>query len=286
MIAFSIFGQSQMPKPILWISDITAFTGRMVSAPSNAIMEFAESVEELTNTYEENQSLKTQIGRLQELEAENGILREENEELSELLDLRPILEGKTVITSSVISRSPETWVDSITIDTGSNNGIQENMSVMTDSGMIGRVSEVSPTSSKVRLLTNSSEDTMQVAASVQLDDQIVHGVINQYDTAKNELIMEQIPVDVKIKEGSLITTSGLGGVSPEGLIIGEVTSSKKDSFGLSQQVRIKPAADFADVRNVYVVMNTAANSEDTNVNAQAQEVEPASESSEEESSDD
>lgn len=275
MIAFSIFGQAQMPKPILWINDVTAIAGRMVSAPGNAVMGFAESVENLMNTYNENRSLKQQISTLQELEAQNEILRTENQELTELLALRPTLIGKTVIASSVISRSPEMWMEIITIDTGSNNGLQNNMSVLTDSGLIGRIIEVAPTSSKVQLLTSSGEQTMQVAGSIQLDNQIVHGVINRYDENKKELIMEQIPVDVKVKKGSLVTTSGLGGVSPEGLIIGEVISASRDDFALSQEVRVKPAADFADIRNVFVVMNADSSDENTNADAEAQLIGPS-----------
>lgn len=250
-----------MPKPILWLNDVTAMAGRMVSAPSNGIMGFAESVENLTNTYSENVSLKKQINTLQELEAQNEILKAENKELTDLLALKPTLVGKTVIASSVISRSPETWVNIITIDTGSRNGAQENMSVMTESGLVGRIVEVAPTSSKVQLLTNSSEQSMQVASSIQLEDKIIHGVINHYDEAKQELIMEQLPVDVEIKAGSLVTTSGLGGVSPEGLIIGEVISASEDKFGLSQEVRVKPAADFVDIRNVFVIMQAESGNE-------------------------
>ncbi|RPA59103.1 rod shape-determining protein MreC [Aerococcus agrisoli] len=254
MIAYSIFSQSNMPKPILWVNDVTAIVGRFVSTPTNAMMRFTDSINDLMNTYEENQELKSQISSLEELEAQNQILQSENEELSNLLALQPSLVGKTVIASSVISRSPDTWVDSIVIDVGANDGIAEGMSVMTDSGLVGHVKEVSATSSKVQLLITENNQMMNVAVSVQLEDSIVSGILTDYDEKTQELILEQVPADAKVQKGDTVTTSGLGGVSPEGLIIGEVTSTDSDNFGLSQSVRVKPAADFKDIRSVLVVM--------------------------------
>lgn len=279
MIAYSIFSQSQMPKPVLWVNDVTAVVGRFVSTPTNAMMRFTDSINDLMNTYEENQRLKSQISSLEELEAQNEILQSENEELSALLDLQPSLVGKNVIASSVISRSPDTWLDSITIDVGSNSGIEKNMSVMTESGLVGHVTEVSATSSKVQLLITENNQMTNVAVSIQTDDGIVSGILSDYDEKTQELILKQVPNDAQISEGNTVTTSGLGGVSPEGLIIGEVTSAKSDNFGLSQSVKVKPAADFKDIRTVLVVMTLNENSSDSE--EQATETSSASSDSQE-----
>ena len=279
MIAYSIFSQSQMPKPVLWVNDVTAVVGRFVSTPTNAMMRFTDSINDLMNTYEENQRLKSQISSLEELEALNEILQRENEELSALLDLQPSLVGKNVIASSVISRSPDTWLDSITIDVGSNSGIEKNMSVMTESGLVGHVTEVSATSSKVQLLITENNQMTNVAVSIQTDDGIVSGILSDYDEKTQELILKQVPNDAQISEGNTVTTSGLGGVSPEGLIIGEVTSAKSDNFGLSQSVKVKPAADFKDIRTVLVVMTLNENSSDTTSDSEEQATETSSASS-------
>ncbi|MGH2066109.1 rod shape-determining protein MreC [Aerococcus sp. L_4] len=273
MIAYSIFSQSQMPKPILWVNDVTAVVGRFVSTPTNAMMRFTDSINDLMNIYEDNQRLKSQISSLEELEAQNEILQSENEELSALLDLQPSLVGKNVIASSVISRSPDTWLDSITIDVGTNSGIEENMSVMTESGLVGHVTEVSATSSKVQLLITENNQMKNVAVSIQTDDGIVSGILSDYDEKTQELILKQVPNDAKVSEGNMVTTSGLGGVSPEGLIIGEVTSASSDNFGLSQSVRVKPAADFKDIRSVLVIMTLNESSSDTSADSEDQAAE-------------
>ena len=273
MIAYSIFSQSQMPKPILWVNDVTAVVGRFVSTPTNAMMRFTDSINDLMNTYEDNQRLKSQISSLEELEAQNEILQSENEELSALLDLQPSLVGKNVIASSVISRSPDTWLDSITIDVGTNSGIEENMSVMTESGLVGHVTEVSATSSKVQLLITENNQMKNVAVSIQTDDGIVSGILSDYDEKTQELILKQVPNDAKVSEGNTVTTSGLGGVSPDGLIIGEVTSASSDNFGLSQSVKVKPAADFKDIRSVLVIMTLNESSSDTSADSEDQAAE-------------
>ena len=88
-----------------------------------------------------------------------------------------------------------------------------------------------------------------------------------------------MPKDAQISEGNTVTTSGLGGVSPEGLIIGEVTSASSDNFGLSQSVKVKPAADFKDIRTVLVVMTLNDSSGDSSVDSEDQADESSSASS-------
>ncbi|MDK6291443.1 MULTISPECIES: rod shape-determining protein MreC [Aerococcus] len=267
LIAFSTFGQESLPQPMTWVNDFTAMVARLISTPTNSIMQFGDSVTNLQNTYQENQQLKKQLSTLQSLEAQNTILKEENKQMTNLLKLKPTLVGKTVIAASVISRAPENWLDKLTIDVGSNNGVKENMSVMTDSGLIGRVSEVGPTSAKVSLVTSDQEDAVEIAAGVQSDDGIFYGVIDQYDSSHNRLIVNQIPKEAKIKEGNLVTTSGLGGVSPEGLIIGKVAKMEDDEFALAKRVYVEPAANFNDIRHVFVIMSQRSEPDTENPNA-------------------
>ena len=58
---------------------------------------------------------------------------------------------------------------------------------------------------------------------------------------------------VSVGGGVLVQTSGLGGVTPSSLLIGEVTEAKMDDYGLFQTVRIKPAGEMTDIRFVTVI---------------------------------
>lgn len=256
MMAYSLFANSSLPKAVTWVNDVETMIGRVVSAPTHTILDFGEAVNNLKATYTENQRLKSQISTLQALKAQNNLLRTENKELNGLLDLKPQLVGKTVISAKVITRSPDQWLDQLQLDVGSTNGIKKNMSVMTSGGLIGRVTEVNATSSTVRLYTSQDMSALKVSAGIQSNDSISYGVLKSYDAKKNELIFDQVPIDAKVAKGNLVVTSGLGGVSPEGLVIGEVKEVKVDNFGLSKLVRVKPGADFNDIRNVLVIMST------------------------------
>ena len=66
--------------------------------------------------------------------------------------------------------------------------------------------------------------------------------------------MGQITSDVDVKKGDLVTTSGLGGVTPAGLYVGKVASVGKDNYGLSKKIYIKPATDFNNVPVVSVAI--------------------------------
>ncbi|GAA0371298.1 rod shape-determining protein MreC [Alkalibacterium iburiense] len=237
-------------------NDITAVLGRTFSRPANAVTELFDSITNLQNTYEENQRLKTEIDQIYERQAELNVLRDENERLEEELNLQSSLLDYRTISGTVISRNPDTWVDQIIVDRGSQDGVEIGMPVMSGNGLVGRISEVNPTSSKVVLLTNVDQSSNQVSSEIVMDE-VVYGLISGYDSETNRLIMSQITSTTDINEEELITTSGLGGAIPRGLVIGEVDEVRMDSFGLAQEVYVTPATDFNNIRYVTIIHRLA-----------------------------
>lgn len=237
-------------------NDITAVLGRTFSKPANAVTDLFDSVTDLQNTYEENQRLKTEIDRIYERQAELNVLRDETTRLEEELDLQSSLTNYQTISGTVISRNPDTWVDQIIIDRGSQDGVEIGMPVMSGNGLVGRISEVNPTSSKIVLLTNIEQSSNQVSSEIVMDE-IVYGIISGYDSENKRLMMSQITSSVSVEEGEVVSTSGLGGAIPRGLVIGEVEEVGMDSFGLAQEVYVKPAADFNNIRYVTIIQRQA-----------------------------
>lgn len=237
-------------------NDITAVLGRTFSKPANAVTDLFDSVTDLQNTYEENQRLKTEIDRIYERQAELNVLRDETTRLEEELDLQSSLTNYQTISGTVISRNPDTWVDQIIIDRGSQDGVEIGMPVMSGNGLVGRISEVNPTSSKVVLLTNIEQSSNQVSSEIVMDE-IVYGIISGYDSENKRLTMSQITSSVSVEEGEVVSTSGLGGAIPRGLVIGEVEEVGMDSFGLAQEVYVKPVADFNNIRYVTIIQRQA-----------------------------
>ncbi|WP_080146205.1 rod shape-determining protein MreC [Marinilactibacillus piezotolerans] len=237
-------------------NDITAVTGRIFSKPVNAVNNVFSSINTLQDTFEENQRLKKEIDRIYETQAEIAVLRNENAQLEEELGLKNSLTDFQTISGTVISRNPDSWIDQIVIDRGSQDGLEQGMSVMSNNGLIGRVTEVNPTSSKVVLLTSLDGTSNQVSAEI-LGDEVINGLVSGYDAETNRLIMTQITSTAEIKTGEQVITSGLGGTIPRSLVIGTVDEVTMDDHGLAQQVYIDPAADFEHIRYVTIINRSA-----------------------------
>ena len=239
------------------VNDVTNILGRMLAYPANSVNDFMESIYNLTNTYQENQTLKQKVETIYELEVQLNDLKKDNEKMKEALKLQDTLNDYTLINATVIARNPDTWRDIVTINKGANDGLTPQMSVMSDNGLVGKVLDVNPTSARVALLSNNDNTLVRVAAMIQGEKESIYGTLTGFDHEKNILIMSQIQATQEIKVGDKVVTSGLGGVSPSSLYIGTVEEVAMDRFGLYKEVRIKPAADTNDVRYVTVVKRTS-----------------------------
>ena len=239
-------------------NDIVALGSRIIDVPVSFISGGLNNAHEILNAQDENNHLKRQITNLGQTKVRNASLEKENRQLKAALNLKDTLSGYTLINASVISRAPDTWSDLLTINKGSSSGIKKNMAVMCGGGVIGRIVEANAASSKVELITTTDESANRF--SVQADvanGKTVHGIITV--TANNQLAFTQVVDGRKLKAGTRVYTSGMGGNSPKGLLIGTVTQTTRDSFGLSDQIRIKPAGDISDPSVVTVIERQVAN---------------------------
>lgn len=255
LIAFSLTVGSTIVTQ--GVNDVTNILGRAVAYPANSINDFMESISNLANTYQENQTLKQKVETIYELEVQLRDLKKDNEKMKETLALQDTLNEYSLINATVIARNPDTWRDIVTINKGSNDGLTTQMSVMSENGLVGKVIDVSPSSARVALLSNNDNTLVRVAAMIQSEKETIYGTITGFDQEKNFLIMSQIQATQEIKVGDRVVTSGLGGVSPSSLYIGTVEEVTMDRFGLYKEVHIKPAADTNDVRYVTVVKRTS-----------------------------
>lgn len=240
-------------------NDVTGVVGRLLSKPTNAIFGVVDSVNDVQSTYEENQRLKGQLDAIHEKEAAIATLKSENQQLKDELGLEELVTEYTVRRGNVISRNPDQWINQVIIDLGTMNGMERGMPVMNNNGLVGYISETNPTSSKVTLISNVDLSASKVSSEIILEEEeeAIQGIISEYKTDTNQLVMSQITSDVEIKPGTLVTTSGLGGAFPRGLVIGEVETVRLDEQGLERLVFIKPLSDFNNIRIVSVIERSA-----------------------------
>lgn len=240
-------------------NDVTGVVGRLLSKPTNAIFGVVDSVNDVQSTYEENQRLKGQLDAIHEKEAAIAALKSENQQLKDELGLEELVTEYTVRRGNVISRNPDQWINQVIIDLGTMNGMERGMPVMNNNGLVGYISETNPTSSKVTLISNVDLSASKVSSEIILEEEeeTIQGIISEYKTDTNQLVMSQITSDAEIKPGTLVTTSGLGGAFPRGLVIGEVEAVRLDEQGLERLVFIKPLSDFNNIRIVSVIERSA-----------------------------
>jgi len=267
--SFNNFGSAPYLQQV--VNDITSVAGRVVSKPINALNGLFSDINNLQNTFEENKELKSKLNELAEMQAELTTVTNENQKLQEELELQATLTDYNTISGTVIARNPDKWIDQVIIDRGSRDGLVNGMSVMSNNGLIGRVVEVNPTSSKVTLLTTNDEAAVYTSAEIALEDEILFGVINGYDTNRKALVMEQITSTATIEEGAEVISSGLGGLVPRGLLIGTVSEVSLDRHGLGQRVYIEPATDFEDIRFVTIINREAETVDELNDSADTEE---------------
>lgn len=255
LIGFSLKEREELTWPEQFVKDTVGWAQTLVSRPAHYFAGFFENVKDLQNTYEENKELKSKLNELAQLKANVQSLEDENEKLRDILDKEESLSDFEPIQATVIGRDPGRWNELVIINKGSTDGIKANMSVITSSGLIGKVKNSRQFTSTVQLL--SSNDPMnRVSAEVLGGEQIHNGQIEGFDREQEMLLLKRIPYEAKIEKGQLVQTSGLGGIFPSGLPIGTVEEVIPDEYGLTQTAYVKPGADFYDIEHVMVAKRT------------------------------
>ncbi|MDI3543705.1 MAG: rod shape-determining protein MreC [Candidatus Atribacteria bacterium] len=194
---------------------------------------------------EENQKLKEELDKLR---AENILLQEKIEELKMKIEAGAMEEELPfeVIPAQVIGRDPYDWWGKAIIDQGKEEGITEGLVVVTYQGMVGKIEEVYPHHSVVRLLLSPS---LSVGVLVQRTRDL--GVVT--GNGEGLCLVKYIYRTSDLKEGDIVITSGGGENIPRGIIVGEVLQIEKSGGGLFQNVTVEPSCDFSLLNKVFVI---------------------------------
>lgn len=183
------------------------------------------------------------------IEGINQELEEENQELKKMLELE--VEEYHLIHANVIKREID-WYQEITINKGEKDGIKLDMAVISNQGLIGRISKTGYTSSTVKLLTSNSTD-MKIAVDIKNDQESIHGIIDGYLESESLVQVNNISKNSQINIEDKVYTNGLGGIYPSGIYIGKVVEITYDSLGLNRIIKIKPDTSYDTIRYVSVV---------------------------------
>jgi len=272
LIGFSLRERENISWPEQFVKDIVGFGQNIASKPAGYAQDLIENVQDLTNTYSENQTLKARLEEFALLETQVTDLGRDNEELREIIGIEENLRDFNVVNATVIARNPDQWQESIIIDKGQVNGIRTDMAVQTASGMIGRVRDTGQFTSTVELLSARNPNN-RVSALIQSEESNVFGLVEGYDLEREELMVRKIPFDQEVAVGSTVITSGLGGVFPKDLLIGEVTEVTSDEYGLTQTAFVRPASSLYDLEHVMVIERLAPGQDEIEEDVQEEDEE-------------
>ena len=224
----------------------------LIDHPVQTVTGFSEDLSSLWQVKDENDELRSELASQNMYKAELDETKRKLQELEELNELTSNSDYES-ISANILNRDTQGWSNTITLDKGTNDGITEDMAVICSKGLIGKVVEANPNSSKVKLLTESSADT-KISIRVEIDkDTTAGGTLEGYDPDTGMYTVNVYDSNVKIEEGMKIITSGTGQVFPSGILIGKVSevSDKYDEVGKS--VLVKPAVNFDSFNYVSVL---------------------------------
>jgi rod shape-determining protein MreC len=197
--------------------------------------------------WRENQRLHQ---RITELELENARLRDagrENARLRAELGL-PGAGSLTLKPLELIAMSGEPVPGSATVSGGADRGVHPGDVVVTREGLVGRVSEVYPGTSRVALLTDPG-----VAVACEVETTGVLGIVRFVPSPRPQLLFTSVPFTDTVRVGEQVMTSSLSRRYPRGIAVGRVTRIDRDLSGLTQSIEITPAARLSRLRQVFVV---------------------------------
>ena len=201
----------------------------------------------------ENDDLRAQIA---ELTVENNQLKQNSAQLERLLDLYKMDQNTAdypKVGAHVIASENTNWYSRFTIDKGSNDGIREDMNVLSGAGLVGLVTEVGPNYSIVSgIIDDKNVSSMMLTT---FDKCIVSGDLEVME--QGLIHFKSLPNNENIVEiGDQVVTSNISDKYLQGLLIGYVADINVDRNNLTRSGHIIPATDFSQLQEVLIITKT------------------------------
>ncbi len=216
-----------------------------------AVQGAGTSVAELMSVYRHNQALREENEQLRKEIIDNTEIVAENARLKALLDYRKGTPQFDTVVATVIARDPAAWTNVVVINRGTAQGVNKDMAVVTPQGLVGSVVQAYSNTAKVQLILDPRS---AVGSLVQRSESRVAAIVEGNAAKPLSPRMVNLARDADIIKGDKVITSGLGGIYPKGILVGEVTDVVNEEGGLLKYAVLKPAADFDRLEEVAVVV--------------------------------
>ncbi|NTU60333.1 MAG: rod shape-determining protein MreC [Deltaproteobacteria bacterium] len=200
----------------------------------------------LVGAQEEAARLRREVADLRRELSAVGEIGLENQRLKTLLSFKESTD-LPMLPARVVGRSASTWFRTLVVDKGFTDGVSLNSPVVTANGVIGRVYQLGPSSSRVLLVTDTSSAVDAVVqrtrAQVIVEGRLGPGCRLLYLARTDDAVV-----------GDRVVTSGLGDVFPKGLLVGQISKVEPAKGGVFRGAELTPAADLSSLEEVFVVL--------------------------------
>lgn len=247
LLLSSSSGQRPPWSPVgRFIIEITAPLQNFIKKNTDAVEDFWLNYFYLINTRKENIQLRTTVATLKMENSRNKELLTTHGRLQKLLQFKQTT-SRPVLAAQVVGLDPSGWFKSVIINKGKKSGLEVNMPVVNANGIIGKIVSLSSNYAKVLLIIdqNSAVDCLVQRSR---DRGMVKGLSTE--TCKLNYVVKSSDVAA----ADIVITSGLGGIFPKGIPVGEVLQVEDLSGQLFKDIEIRPAVNFSKLEEVLVIL--------------------------------
>ena len=199
---------------------------------------------------EENKKLKEKNNELEQSLRELENIKTENQTLKEYMNLAEKYKEYKTIPGYVINKDISNYSKTMVINLGKKDGVEVNMTVIGNEGLVGHVVSVTDSTAKVQTIIDTAS-SVSCSMSTTKDSIVCKGTLDE----KSALKAMYIPTDANIIQGDSIETSGIGGIYPKGIHIGTVKKITNTQNMTDRYALIETAVNFDKIDTVLVITN-------------------------------
>ena len=215
------------------------------------VKDFFSSIEKNRQLKEELAQVKKMLEQYEQSQYEYEEIKRENRRLRGLIGIQTEMEYETVI-AEIVAKSPQDYYKTLIVNRGKNSGIEKWMPVVAYQNetrcVVGKVIDVQQFSARIQPLIDQSS-----YIGVMLMESRYSGLLQGQSPISDNCLMQYVDRRSEINYGDLVITSGMGGVFPKGIIVGEIVSVSKKRYGVFQEAIVKPVVDYGRLEEVYII---------------------------------
>ena len=232
------------------VTNLISLPQRFIVNAKNYTSENNEYFSNVERLQKENEELTQELKKINEKLLNYENLQAENELLKKHIKLANLYPDYSIIVADIITASTSNWEYTYTINRGSKDGIEPNMAVIAESGLVGYIESVTSNTAKVVSILDAG-NAVSARVTRTRDTVISKGSLSLAE--KRQMRITNIPIGVSLIEGDKIETSGLGGIYPKGILIGKVRSFEQKSNPVENEAIIESYVDFDKLETVAVI---------------------------------